>query len=97
MLTVDFNGYNFKGIIGLTPNIDYTISGDKVIKKSYLQILSAVSNILTYDFGLNKNPTLEISIMYMHDYFLNLNIGNATGIEGDIVTPKYRRQIILGN
>ena len=87
VVTVDFNGYNFRGIIGLTPGTDYTISGDKVtIKKSYLQTLSAVSNILTFDFGLNKNPTLVISIMYIHDYFLNVNIGNATGVPGDTVT-----------
>lgn len=87
VVTVDFNGYNFKGIIGLTPGIDYTISGDKVtIKKSYLQTLTAVSNILTFDFGLEKNPSLQISIMYIHDYFLNVNIGNATGMTGDTVT-----------
>ncbi len=87
VVTVDFNGYNFKGIIGLTPGVDYTISGDKVtIKKSYLQKLTAVSNILTFDFGLEKNPTLQISIMYIHDYFLNVNIGNAAGLPGDTVT-----------
>ncbi len=85
VVTMIPNGNTFKGITGLTPGIDYTVAGDKVtIAKSYLNKLS-MDTRLTFDFGLIKNPTLLITIMYIHDYPLNVTIDNVTGTLGNTI------------
>ena len=86
VVTIIPNGNTFKGIYGLTPGIDYTVSDDKVtITKDYLNKLPTGTKMLTLDFGLIKNPTLEISIIYIYKP-LNVTIGNGTGAPGGTIS-----------
>ncbi len=86
VVTINSTASYFRGIIGLQKGTDYTVVSDKVIiSRNYLKRLTADTK-LVFDFGLESNPTLIVSIMYIHDYNLELNVGNAEGQAGDVVT-----------
>ena len=58
------NGNTFSGISGLKSGIDYTVSDNTVaIKSSYLSTLTAGTKKLTFNFGLDTNPEILITIL----------------------------------
>ncbi len=80
------NGNVFKGIIGLTKGVDYTVSGDTVtILRSYLNSLTSGTKSLTFDFGVVANPVLTISGLDC-PCSSSVKIGTAKGTLGDTVT-----------
>ncbi|QNU67302.1 hypothetical protein EHE19_001815 [Ruminiclostridium herbifermentans] len=86
-VTITPNGHTFRGITGLTKGIDYTVSGNTVtILKSYLKTLVLGTKVLTFDFGVAKNPVLILETKTSPHKFLNVRIGTATGNKNDMVT-----------
>ena len=58
------NGNTFSGISGLKSGIDFTVSDNTVaIKSSYLSTLAAGTKKLTFNFGLDTNPEILITIL----------------------------------
>ena len=79
------NGNTFKGITGLTQGTDYIVTGNTVIiLKSYLNSLVVGTKALTFDFGVEKNPVLTITVTESSGA-LNATIGTATCKAGDTV------------
>lgn len=73
----------------MTKGSDYTVSGNTVtILKAYLSTLSVGTKSLTFDFGVNNNPVLDLTIKQtpVNVDKLNVTIGKVTGETGDTVT-----------
>jgi hypothetical protein len=88
IVTLTSDGKSFKGITGLTEGTDYRVSGNTVtILMSYLMTLKEGTETLVFDFGIDKNPTLDLLIKEGTIVFDNLmvTIGKITGNNGDIV------------
>ncbi|QNU67301.1 hypothetical protein EHE19_001810 [Ruminiclostridium herbifermentans] len=86
IVTLTPNGNVFKGISGLTKGVDYIVSGDTVtLLKSYLNKLPTGTKMLTFDFGLEVNPTLKLTTE-MLACPTTVGIGTVYGAPGDIVT-----------
>jgi hypothetical protein len=86
-VNIKSGGYVFRGITGLVPGRDYTVTGDAItISKGYLLAHDMYSPCkLTFDFGLSSNPTLNVNFVYYCPCSMNVNIGTATGNKGDSV------------
>lgn len=97
-ITPDVNDFN--GIVGLTEGVDYTITGNTVtILNSYLNTLQAGTKTLTFDFGLEENPVLDLEIINPSVDSLCVEIGTATGKAGDyiIVPVSFKNVSQVGN
>ncbi len=63
-VTLTYNGNTLKGITGLTKNVDYSLSKNQVIfTKNYLSTLAVGTKEITFDFGLDSNPVLNITVV----------------------------------
>ncbi|PYG86532.1 carbohydrate binding protein with CBMX2 domain [Ruminiclostridium sufflavum DSM 19573] len=86
-ITLTPNGNTFKGITGLKEGTDYTVSGNSVtILKSYLNSLAEGTKVLTFDFGVEGNPVLTLTVNPIDTKNLNVSIGTASGKAGESVT-----------
>jgi len=85
-ITISPNGNTFRGITGLVPGTDYTVSGNTVtILKSYLNTLTSGTKTLTFDFGIVSNPVFTFNVNIYNRVF-KVSIGTATVKVGDTVT-----------
>ena len=63
-VTLTYNGNTLKGITGLTKNVDYSLSKNQVIfAMKYLSTLAVGTTDIVFDFGLDTNPVLRITVV----------------------------------
>lgn len=80
LVTLTPNGNSFKGIVGLTQDKDYTITENTItILKEYLSSLPCGDAKLVFDYGVENNPVLNISVSSIARIPTTIEIGSGTG------------------